>query len=130
MAIEKSLPVQAMVIAKHLQGESNSQIARDLEIARTTVIKILSQSEIDEFVERGRSGLYELIPQAVKTYGGGVAENVDRAESFLERMKVLPSKVTEANGNTINNFIGIGNLPRPNFGTKRSEAVPEQSETA
>jgi len=56
-------------------------IAGDPEISRPTVIRILSETEIDSFVQQGRSGLYEL--------RSGVKENVDRAESFLERLKVL-----------------------------------------
>lgn len=111
----KSEAVKGAVIAKHLSGDSNSQIARDLEVSRPTVIRILSEAEIDSFVQGGKASLIELIPTAVKTYGTALGSDPDRAESFLERLKVLPGK--ESGGNvTLNNFIGIGSLPRPDSG--------------
>lgn len=109
----KSEAVKGAVIAKHVSGSSNSKISRDLGISRPTVIRILSEAEIDSLVQQGRSGLAELVPDAVKKYGGGVKSNVDRAESFLERMKVLPAREAAIGSNTINNFIGIGSLARP-----------------
>jgi hypothetical protein len=108
----KPKAVQAAVIAKRVLGDSQRRIAKDLGISRSTVGVILSEAELDQFVQHGKSGLAELIPDAVTTYGSGVKSNVDRAESFLERMRVLPAK--ESSGSlTLNNFIGIGNLPRP-----------------
>lgn len=109
----KSPVVQGAVIAKHLTGASKSQIARDLRIGRNTVYRILSEAEMNTFVEQGKSAMFELIPDAIAAYGTGVKADRVVAESHLERMKVLPVKETSAGGGTINNFIGIGSLARP-----------------
>jgi len=126
---KKSPAVKAAVVAKHVTGSSNSQIARDLEISRPTVIRILSEAEIDTFVQQGRAGLYDLIPAAVKTYSGGVRANVDRAEDFLERVKVLPRK-EESGSISFNNFIGLGTLPRTDANGQHRGPVLPQPETA
>lgn len=46
---------QSQVIALAMVGESQSEIARRIGLARETVAKILSQSEINEEVERAKS---------------------------------------------------------------------------
>jgi len=51
----KPADVQQAVITKASLGDTNSQIARDLGIARTTVASILSPAEISQHVEEIRS---------------------------------------------------------------------------
>ena len=45
----KPEPLKAKIIAKALAGESKSQIAKDLSIARNTVARILSEAELSNF---------------------------------------------------------------------------------
>lgn len=122
---KKPQAVETAVIVRHMTGSSNTDISKDLGIARKTVIRILKDSQIHEIMEEGKSGLYQIIPDAVTTYSEAVKTNADRAESFLERMKVLPGKQDNANSATINNFIGIGNLPRLDRKPIQLESAPD-----
>lgn len=58
--------MQQAVIAKRLQGDSKRQIARDLDVNRRTVDRILSESQIEEAVAQGRSRLVEMVPKALQ----------------------------------------------------------------
>jgi len=62
----KAPQVQQAVIAKRLQGDSKRQIARDLDVNRRTVDRILSESQIEEAVAQGRSRLVEMVPKALQ----------------------------------------------------------------
>ena len=66
MPTRKAPKVQQEVIAKRLQGESKRKIARDLQMGRDTVDRILSESQMEEAVAQGRSRLLELVPKAVQ----------------------------------------------------------------
>lgn len=63
--------IKGNVIARHLSGESNSKIARDLQISRPTVAVILAESELGSYISEGRQNCLNLIPMAI--------ENVERA---------------------------------------------------
>ena len=104
--------VQAAVIAKRISGESQRQIAKDLGISRSTVGVILSEAELGQFIERSKAVIFSALPKIAETYAKGAAESFERAESTLERLKVIPTR-DAGGGLTLNNFIGIGNLPRP-----------------
>jgi hypothetical protein len=58
-------PVQARVIARHVNGESNRQIASKEGIDRETVGKILSQREAVEMIARQRSRLQRMGDKAL-----------------------------------------------------------------
>jgi len=60
--------VQAAVTARAIAGQSKRKIARDLKIARNTVTGILAESELNQLVQEGKTGVYSLIPLAVNTY--------------------------------------------------------------
>jgi hypothetical protein len=62
----KAPQVQQAVISQRLQGDSKRKIARDLDIDRKTVDRILSESQIEEAVAQGRSRLVELVPKALQ----------------------------------------------------------------
>lgn len=66
MPTNKSPQVQQAVIAKRLQGESKRKIARDLEMGRDTVERILSESQVEAAVAQGRTQLVELVPKAIQ----------------------------------------------------------------
>jgi hypothetical protein len=107
----KSAPVKAAVIAKHLAGKNNAEIAREVGISRPTIIKILSEAEMGQMATEAKSNLFGAIPDAVRCYSEAVGMDAERAESFLERMKILPGK-EPSGGVAINNFIGLGTLSR------------------
>jgi hypothetical protein len=66
MPTNKSPQVQQAVIAKRLNGESKRKIARDLEMGRNTVDRILSESQVEAAVAQGRTQLVELVPKAIQ----------------------------------------------------------------
>ena len=61
-------PVQLRVIERHVNGESNRQIARQERIARDTVGRILSQQEVVERIAQAQARVLDLIPKAIGVY--------------------------------------------------------------
>jgi DNA-binding transcriptional regulator LsrR (DeoR family) len=117
--------VQAAVIAKRVSGESQRQIAKDLGISRSTVGVILSEAELGQFVDRSKAVIFSALPKIAETYAKGAAESFERSESALERLKVIPTRDAAGSVN-FNNFIGIGNLRRPD---DRKPVLPEPKAT-
>jgi len=66
MPTNKPPQVQQAVIAKRLHGESKRKIARDLQMGRETVDRILSESQVEAAVAQGRSQLIEMVPKALQ----------------------------------------------------------------
>jgi hypothetical protein len=122
----KPKAVQAAVFVKRAAGESKRKIAKDLEISRNTVTAILDDTELNQFVERGKSIIFAAIPDAAIMYTKGAKEKFEHSESMLERLKVIPTRDAGNSGLTLNNFIGIGNLRRPD---DRKPVLPEPKAT-
>lgn len=80
MPTRKAPKVQQEVIAKRLQGESKRKIARDLQMGRDTVDRILSESQIEEAVAQGRSRLVELVPKAVQLIEAAIEQGLEADE--------------------------------------------------
>jgi hypothetical protein len=108
----KSPAVSAAVIAKRIAGQSKRQIAKDLSIGRNTVTAILSDTELSQLVEQSKAVIFSALPKIAETYAKGAAESFERSESALERLKVIPTR-DAGGGFSINNFVGIGSLRRP-----------------
>lgn len=101
--------VQAAVVAKSLAGESKSQIAEDLGIARNTVYKILSDAQLSDLVLEGKSGVYGLIPKAVKAFEHALDKHkTPEATLILRATGVLPQEQEGGSGVTLN----FGVMPR------------------
>jgi hypothetical protein len=86
----KSPSIKAAVVARRVQGESKSKIARDLRISRNTVTGILEGSDIEQFLEAGRDQCARLNPKAVRA----VEKTLDKGDGalglrFLEGVGVL-----------------------------------------
>jgi hypothetical protein len=58
-------PVRVRVVARHIEGESNREIARNEAIDRETVGRILSQQEVVHKIAEGHSRLLALVPKAI-----------------------------------------------------------------
>src|SRR5215470_7024425 len=84
--------VKTAVIAKSALGVSKAQIARELEISRNTVKRILNEAALSSLVDQGKSSLYECIPEAALVYEGKIKSDPAEAKDFLERVTVLPAK--------------------------------------
>jgi len=68
-------PVQVRVVAKHLTGRSNCEIARQEGIDRGTVGRILSQTEVIQQIARYQAQLLNLVPEAINVYKLALAGN-------------------------------------------------------
>ena len=62
MGSRKPPIVETSVIARKISGDSNSKIARDLRIDRSTVTRILESSEFPRAVEYGQIRVHRIIP--------------------------------------------------------------------
>jgi hypothetical protein len=118
MASNKPQIVKAAVVSKATMGDSISQIARDLEISRPTVMRILSESEFHTLIASGKSRLYEMIPEAVEKYGQKIKSDPLEAKDFLERVTVLPAKQDRPSINATQ--INFGSLAIPHAGSRSS----------
>lgn len=87
-------PVRGRVIARHVTGESNRQIATAEKIDRETVGRILSLGEVAELMGQYRSRLLCMVPKAIDVYEEALASDDERvrvaaATKLLEGMGVL-----------------------------------------
>ena len=62
----KAPAVKTAVIAKRAQGQSITNIARDLRITRNTTRTIIAESDIDRQIQSGQLQSLSLIPKALK----------------------------------------------------------------
>jgi len=112
MPSNKPPAVQAAVIAKSMNGDSKSQIAQDLSIARNTVTRILEDAELSELARAGKTSLYELIPKSIKAFEHALDKHkTAEATIVLRATGVLPQEQSEA-GMSVN--VNLGAIPRPN----------------
>ena len=92
-------PVQVRVIARHMNGQSNRQIAREERMDRETVGHILSQQEIVETNARQRSRLQSMGDKALDVLEEALVSD-DRRMAVAVAMKiaeyVLPKGVEQA----------------------------------
>jgi predicted transcriptional regulator len=101
------------VLAKTMAGESKSQIAEDLGITRDTVRRILNESELANLVLEGKTGVYMLIPKAVKALEKALDKgDTGEAKIILRSVNILPS---EGEGGSAGSAvtINLGAIPRP-----------------
>lgn len=88
-------PVRGRVVARHVTGQSNRQIASEEKIDRATVSRILSQREVAELTAQYRSRLLSMVPKAINVYEEALASKDLRiagaaATKLLEGLGVLP----------------------------------------
>jgi hypothetical protein len=89
MPTNKSPQVQQAVIAKRLQGESKRKIARDLEMGRDTVDRILSESQVEAAVAQGRTQLVELVPKAIQLIQRAIDPRISNRRSPQKRARLF-----------------------------------------
>lgn len=85
-------PVQQRVVALHLSGQSNRQIASAENIDRETVGRILSQEEVLRLKAQARSQLLRLLPKAIDVYDQALSSGDPRIEM------AAATKILEAGG--------------------------------
>lgn len=99
----KPEPVKAAVIARTVQGDSKTQIAKDLGIDRATVRRIIDTSEISKIVEQGKSDCYAMVPRSTLNVGNAVNRgNLKASFGVLRGTGVLK------NGNGNGNHLHVG----------------------
>jgi hypothetical protein len=88
-------PVRGRVLARHISGASNREIARVERIDRETVSRILTQPEIAQMMEQYRSRLLMMVPKAISAYEQALDSDDERikvaaATKLLEGLRVFP----------------------------------------
>lgn len=112
MPSNKPPAVQAAVVAKSIAGESKSQIAEDLGIARNTVTQILSDAELNDLVLQGKTGIYRLIPKSVRALEMALDKgDTGEAKIILRSVKILQNEAEMSAGMSVN--VNLGSIPRP-----------------
>lgn len=57
--------VKTEIVARRVNKQQITTIAREMEISRPTVYKVLDETNIDAMLESGRLGIARLIPKAI-----------------------------------------------------------------
>jgi hypothetical protein len=81
-------PLQGRVIARRFAGESLRQIATGEGIARDTVGRILSQTEVVEMMARYQSDLLAMVPMALGVYADAL-DSEDLRLALVAATKIL-----------------------------------------
>jgi len=87
--------VRSRIIARHIGGQSNREIAKEEGIDRDTVSRVLSQGEVVELMKSYRSRLLEMLPKAITVYKQLLSSKDERvraaaATKLLEGLQVFP----------------------------------------
>jgi hypothetical protein len=71
-------PIRQRVVARHIQGESQRQIAREEGIDRGTVGRILSQTEVVERLAAFDADFLDMAPEAIRAIRGALTSEDER----------------------------------------------------
>lgn len=83
---------RSAIITRLSMKQSKSQIARDLNITRKSVDRILAEPEIKTIISQAKSDMAKIVPMAVKTVDKRVREGSESASlAVLRGMRVLES---------------------------------------
>jgi DNA-binding IclR family transcriptional regulator len=96
--------VETSVLARKIDGYSNSKIAEDLGIHRQTVQRILTGAEFQQAVSDARSDFVGLLPASVKVYRNRLKKNDLRAASEIAHGVGALNPRTESQTNTTINI--------------------------
>jgi hypothetical protein len=94
-------PQQERIVARHVAGESLSEIARKEGRHRTTVTKIVRSEEVAQFVAEQRAKLYGYLDAAVSAVFRGLRAGDHKfAYEFLKDFGVVPSEAERSAAQT------------------------------
>jgi Homeodomain-like domain len=84
-------PIRQRVVARHIQGESQRQIAREEGIDRGTVGRILSQTEVVERLAAFDADFLDMAPEAIRAIRAALTSEDERIRTaaafrFVELM--------------------------------------------
>ena len=96
----QSVATQSAIIAKYAMNEPKCKIAKDLGIAKQTVLTVLNATEIKRTVEEGRSRAISLIPRSLEVAEYRLSKNDGTmALGILRGTKVLVNEqLTQVSG--------------------------------
>lgn len=101
----QSEPIKAAIVAKRALGESKAQIARDLELAESTVTDVLDSCDFKALIESGRIRVHRLIPRACDAIEMALDEgNGNIGIKILQGVGVLQSESSIGSVNATVNF--------------------------
>lgn len=85
--------IKAAIVAKRMQNISKRQIAKELDISRTTVTCVLEEANLDQQIESGRIAIGGLIPKAIDVVNKRLDKTSETAAfKVLEGIGVLRTK--------------------------------------
>jgi plasmid maintenance system antidote protein VapI len=111
MSSTTSLPAQVEVVTKHLSGATNTQIAKDLQMSRNTVSRILAESEIEQITQETKAILLTALPHSAETIARAVRKSPQHAWELLDRTGVMPKR--EGESQQINVGLNFDSMPSP-----------------
>ena len=88
-----SQPQQERIIARHIAGESLSEIARKERRHRATVTKLVRSEDVTQYVTELRARLYGYLDAAMSAVLGGLrGDDHEFAYQFLKDLGVVPTE--------------------------------------
>src|SRR5215472_1878057 len=91
--IKGNKTLESIIVAKHVAGETKTQIAEDLNTDRNLIARVLNDSEVLQYVEYGRSRAVSLIPKSLDVAEYRLAKNDgSMALGILRGTKVLQNE--------------------------------------
>ena len=124
---KKPQAIKTAIIAKRSQGQTTTQIARDLGITRNTVNGIIEQSGIEQYLEDGTLQCARLIPESIRVVKHRLEKNSETAAfKVLEGLGVLGEHRSFKKSNDASLQIAIQNLIMPhtsNSGSSQSTST-------
>ena len=98
----KPASVKAAIVSRRTIGDSKNKIAKDLEISRPTVDRILEECNFDQLVENGRIRVHQMIPKACDAVESALDEkNGSIGVRVLQGVGVLNAE-RDSSGTTVN----------------------------
>jgi hypothetical protein len=113
VATEISEPVKGAIIAEYLTGETKSNICRNLKVSRPTIIKVLNEAEIDEYVRKTKSILMSGSPLAAQRIVKEAAKDHNVAFELLDRQGILIKQRENGAATQVNVALGFEGMAAP-----------------
>ena len=128
-------PVRTRIIARHVAGISNREIAKEEGIDRDTVSRVLARDEVVEMMNEYRLQLLALVPQAIAAYKQLLSSKDEKvraaaATKILEGLLIIPKdgvfpeQTTPAQDNDQRRQLILGQIAEMMLSKERVHGVP------
>jgi predicted transcriptional regulator len=121
MGSEIKPSAQTEVIARHLTGDTNTKIAKDMSIARNTVARILSDAQVTQLAEETKSILLNGSPRAAKRIIIAAAKDHSVGFELLDRLNILVKQRENGAATQVNVALGFEGMAAPYIKEEKPE---------